>query len=391
MKVLACCFLLLQFIWLSDQMSVRAPPDVEYEAKLDVFQTIVYRGYPVEEHQVTTQDGYRLRMARIPRPGKKVVFLQHGLLDAAKTWVTNFKHQSLAFILYDAGYDVWMGNMRGNTYGKSHVSLSPSKDAFWEFTFNEMALFDLPAMLDFVLARTGQPNLYYVGHSQGCMIGLAGFPANPTLASKVRLFVQLAPASNLANVKGALPLFAPFVDDMATLIHWFGSGEFLPSNEFMQWLALNLCSGSVTQTLCTSIMFMRCGYDAANMNETRLPIYLAYAPAGTSSRNAVHYAQNNMNKAFNKYDFGWYKNRQIYGQSTPPEYQVWNMNVPTVVLYSAADWLATKKDIEGYLLPRLRNLVGQKDYGNLQHLDFVWGKDVYQKVYPDVLSYLSKY
>jgi len=381
----------LQALALGELKSERAAPDVEYEAKLDVFQTIVYRGYAAEEHPVTTQDGYKLRIARIPNPGKKVVFLQHGLLDAAKTWVANFKHQSLAYILHDAGYDVWMGNMRGNTYGKAHTSLSPSKDNFWAFTFNEMATYDLPAMLEYVLAKTGQPNLYYIGHSQGCMIGLAGFPAQPALAAKVRLFVQLAPASILANVKGALPLFAPFVDDMDTLLHWFGTGEFLPSNEFMQWLGLNLCSGGVTQTLCTSIMFMLCGYDANNMNETRLPIYLSYAPAGTSSRNAVHYAQSYQRKTFAKYDFGWYENNKLYGQNTPPEYEISKMATPAVVLYSSADWLAAKKDVEGYLIPRIRNLVGVKDYVNLQHLDFTWGKNVYQTVYKDVLSYLSKY
>jgi pimeloyl-ACP methyl ester carboxylesterase len=319
------------------------------------------------------------------------VFLQHGLLDAAKSWVTNFKHQSLGYILHDAGYDVWIGNMRGNTYGKAHTSLSPSKDAFWEFTFNEMATYDLPAMINYVLDVTKQANLYYVGHSQGCMIGLAGFPVQPTLASKIRLFVQLAPASNLANVKGALPLFAPFVDDLDTLAHWFGTGEFLPSNEFMQWLATSMCDGGLTQTLCTSIMFMLCGYDANNMNETRLPIYLSYAPAGTSSRNAVHYAQSYQHKNFAKFDYGYFENKRIYGQSSPPEYEVSKMTIPTVVLYSSADWLATKKDIEGFLLPRLKTLIDARDYTNLQHLDFVWGKNVYQTVYRDVLNYLSKY
>ncbi len=74
------------------------------------------KGYPVEEHDVTTEDGYILTMHRINRNAdpKPVVFLQHGLLDSSSTWVVNFASQSLGFILADNNYDVWLGNMRGN-------------------------------------------------------------------------------------------------------------------------------------------------------------------------------------------------------------------------------------------------------------------------------------
>ena len=82
---------------------------------------------------------------------------------------------SFAFVLADAGFDVWMGNVRGNTYTKNHTTLPVDSDAFWAFTFDEMAAIDLPNMIDYVVKKTGQENVFYFGHSQGSIIGFTGF------------------------------------------------------------------------------------------------------------------------------------------------------------------------------------------------------------------------
>lgn len=53
-----------------------------------------------------------------------------------------------------------------------------------------MAKFDLPAIVEYALAATGQPDLYYVGHSQGTLIGFIQFSQDPSWAkSKVKLVI----------------------------------------------------------------------------------------------------------------------------------------------------------------------------------------------------------
>lgn len=64
---------------------------------------------------------------------------------------------------------IWirMGNARGNTLSRNHTTLNPNEVDFWKFSWHEMGVYDLPALIDFILARTGQEQLIYAGHSQG--------------------------------------------------------------------------------------------------------------------------------------------------------------------------------------------------------------------------------
>ena len=67
-----------------------------------------------------------------PRP-RPVVFLQHGLKGCSADWTIG----GLAYALADLGYDVWMGNFRGNYFSDRHKSFAFNDPKFWDFSFED--------------------------------------------------------------------------------------------------------------------------------------------------------------------------------------------------------------------------------------------------------------
>ncbi len=167
-------------------------------------------GYYAEEHIVQTGDGYLLGLHRLgwkkgeedapvnAGPGttqKKVVYLHHGLLMNSEVWVCLTEAQRcLPFVLVEQGYDVWLGNNRGNKYSKKSLHHSPTDTAFWNFSMDQFAFHDIPDSIAYILSTTSQASLSYIGFSQGTAQAFATLSIHPTLNAKIDVFVALAPA-----------------------------------------------------------------------------------------------------------------------------------------------------------------------------------------------------
>ncbi|XP_033005091.1 lipase member M-like [Lacerta agilis] len=379
----------------SDELS-RRRRDANPEVHMNVSELICYKGYPSEKYEVLTDDGYYLTINRIPfgrknltvRGPKPVVLLQHGLLGESSFWVENMANNSIGFILADAGYDVWLGNSRGTSWSQRNEHFSADQDEFWDFSFHEMAIYDLPAMINFILKKTGQKQLYYVGHSQGATIGFIAFSVIPELSQKVNMFFALAPSISLQY--STCPFFKlstifPEYSSKSTLVR----GEFVlsrkPARDFMQ----KLCRASFMQKLCVRLIFtLSGGFNATNLNMSRADVYTAHFPDSTSSKTLLHWKQIKDSGLFRYFDYG-NENEARYNQSVPPLYKIEDMSVPTAVWSAGNDLIASPGNI-AVLLPRISNLVYYENISYWNHWDFICGLDAPKLLYCKIIEWMGK-
>ncbi|CAD5227169.1 unnamed protein product [Bursaphelenchus xylophilus] len=318
----------------------------------------------------------------------------HGLVSSSATWVLNLPHQSAGFIFADAGFDVWLGNIRGNTYGRKHVILNDKQKEFWRFSWSEHAHNDLPAIFDKIEEVTNQSQIYYLGYSQGSTMMFAQLAEHPEFANRIKRFFALGPAVSMRNTKGFLRFMADVMYPIYKKVRaMFGDSEFVPKSYIMDWVVRHVCRGPMTH-LCSNFIFLLAGPEMGNINETRINVYSSHTPAGTSNQNILHWAQLAYTGVFAKFDYiDKEKNVEHYKQETPPLYSLNNIdqNLKIHFYTSKTDILADPADVKDTIskLPK-GVLKSHKILDKFSHLDFQWGLNAPKLVYYPILHTIKK-
>lgn len=352
-------------------------------------------GITAETHNVTTADGYILQIFRLPQShDAPVVFLQHGLLDSSWSWLDNDPRFALGIQLHQKGYDVWMGNNRGNLFSNQHQTLSPGHDKeFWEFSFHEMGTFDVPASIDYVLLMSKRKNLTYIGHSQGSgqfFSALVNPDQKLDLEQKVNAFIALAPVGYMKHQNVALYKVFGTLDLMALVARAYPYG-FLAFDQVSAFgeFCCHLTGGAI----CKFGVNIACGTSAQDSTDSILNI-TAHFPAGTSVQAINHYEQLYRNGKFQAYDYGSKVNLRKYGQKSPPQFDLSQAaGVPTALFIGSDDDLADPLDANRLLgeLPA-ENVVYSKTFEGFSHITWLAGVEAaFNQWFPDVTKLLQKY
>ncbi|WIA20838.1 hypothetical protein OEZ85_005189 [Tetradesmus obliquus] len=371
-------------------------------------EDMVPEGYPIEKHRVNTEDGWVLNMYRIPhgkyrnnKPGPRpVVLLHHGITLSSACWTLLNANESTAYILADAGFDVWMANTRSNTFSRGNYKHSYRDQEYWYHSMDEYALIDLPAQINTALAKTGAPKLAVVGHSQGCSLVYAMLSVMPEMNDKVSVVAHLGAVVFLDFFRApVLKAFAEVRNDKFFYNSWLG--EFL----WYRFLApyVKTCTEYIWSELCMSTLNIMFYGPSAFISPDDNPVIFQTWPASVSGRNMAHWAQmlTDGQLRFQRFDHGTncsHRNRpydetcnqQRYGSLQPPEYDLSQITAPQYLFAAEMDVMATNEDAaEQKRRLRPEAFAGETIYQNYAHMDFVWDRNARHAV--DLVDLLYRY
>ncbi|XP_074595186.1 gastric triacylglycerol lipase-like [Brevipalpus obovatus] len=377
-------------------------------------------GYIGELHHIITPDGYILGVHRVRHPDLKdqslhPVLLQHGWIcssmvflmgdpfggtierhiknyDTGETIIVQEPSSNLGFALADHGYDVWLLNHRGNTYSTNHTTYNPFKDSdFWRFSFEELALIDLPSSIDYIQRTTGKRNVGYVGHSQGTTDVLWLLAERPWYSEVINPVVLMAPIIDVKHIKSPVKYLA---EDIIARGLRLKDGPLFTRGYIIDEFASTICNDHGKTDLCSLVLDTAGDLDTTQLNSTRIGVYLSYIPSGTSRKVARHYIQAITQKELRYFDEGLVGNFIKYGRFRAPKVNWGAINSTTLALFSSKDdAYSSKEEVQIF-----RNAIKVKliddyrvPYAYWSHLDFIVGMEAGRLINARIIMIMDNY
>ncbi|KAK7863255.1 hypothetical protein R5R35_001464 [Gryllus longicercus] len=373
-------------------------------------------GYPFEAHTVRTEDGYLLTAHRIPRGrgggggggggetnavgdgvagtgARPPVILQHGMMACSEYFVLGGPDMAPALRLADAGYDVWMTNVRGNQFSKRHETLGRRDRRFWMFSWHEMGVYDIPAFIDYILNATQQAKLFHVGHSMGNSVFYVAMSMRPEYNAKIRLHVSLSPSIFFDGMKtGPFAVAVAYKNYLESVFNALPTYELLSKSDSMIVMVHLLCSEKAYFNKICAVAFSWLVGNLDLNNTTHLCLLFSRTGSSTSALVLLHFAQTIETGEFRQMDHGEKENLRRYGSPRPPAYPLANVTAPVLIFASAGDAIVTLEGVDR-LVKILPNVVETKVIREkfFNHIDFVYHQRLNELVTEPALEVMARF
>ena len=179
-----------------------------------------------------------LRRHRLPprAPAARQVLVLHGLLQDSESLVCG-ERSSIVWALASAGMDVWLGDCRGSRYSPPAAppaaASGAARGSAWRYGYDDIALLDVPAMVDRITSESGARQVSIVGFSQGAVAALLAASLAPGAASKIAAICAISPPLRPAGLRiGALsailsasPQWVTAVMGPGQAMHWLPAAQ----------------------------------------------------------------------------------------------------------------------------------------------------------------------
>ncbi|XP_063357721.1 lipase 1-like [Cydia amplana] len=349
------------------------------------------KGRFLKSYDIVTCDGYILNIFRTTfeidnaKHKEFPVVLVPGLYQSSDRFVRQNTEHSLAFILQDLGYDVWLANVRGNKYGRRHLYLESETDErtqFFDFSYDEIGFYDIAVIVDYILNDTRKEKVHYISHSLGGTAFLILNSIKPDFNDKFETAHLMAPIGYQnyfpnENFTKEVDHFKEIYEDLIKS----GKAEiFPPVKDDSKNFSVDDCLGNKTyQNICEELKIDELmGLEKHNNSKDKT--------RGGSIKLLAHLAQNIKYKTFNRWDYGEEGNMNHYKNKQAPIYNLNHITAPTMIIYSSNDEFVSPKDIENMAKNMAKASTREVKRKDFKHQDFLLAPDVMEAVYHDIIE-----
>ncbi|XP_033227452.1 lipase 3-like isoform X2 [Belonocnema kinseyi] len=312
--------------YVSNILLSSVPQDINNQIR----QIITDDGYPFEEYNLKTQDGYFLTIHRIPggkgekidqsHRNKPIAYLVHALTQSSIDWVCVGRNVSL--------------------------------------------------------------------EEGGCEIRKCTRNASESLAVGVQI-----PASNSVHLSALIAMIRIVFTSLSFSLGIFDIVGHFGFTMFPFWVYMltSIFEHRISTFLVFILIYSIFGIDENGADLEVVRREIVYIPGGISTKLITHYSFGVSNPGtFRQYDYGKSGNMGIYNSTYPPEYPLENVMVPIAIFQGLQDYLASPEDVE-ILVKKLPNVVCRKKFKELSHASFSWTRGVRKLVYEKIADLFINY
>ena len=290
----------------------------------------------------------------------------------------NYADVAPAFVASRAGYDVWLGNSRGNTYSRAHTEYNPDRNErkFWDFTWFDMGQYDLPAVIDMIQTETDGQQVAYIGHSQGTTQMFSALSEDSSVfEGKVPLFVALGPVTKISHTEAAIfQWLSHFYDLFADTCEVLGIHEFLGQNWFTSGVSSLFCTNIPEFCLLLSELFITKNPDLDDPD--RFAVYMGHEPNGSSVKSILHYTQDLKQDRFQIYADNYNDIIQIHDKRDTDLIPLENIYGVPIAMFTGTDDILADLTDSRWTRDRIGDNLAHYEEIEAGHLTFMVGKDM---------------